>query len=172
MDPSSLIAIGRVTKRHGVRGELRVLPHNPDSAAMEVASSLRLRGPHGESESRRVLATRRNNRFYLMRLEGVTTAEAADQLIGYDVCIAREALPALASNEYYHTDLIGCAVRTEAGVALGKVWEIISTGSNDVCVVRGGGREYLIPMIDDVIASLDVASGEIVVRPLPGLLDL
>jgi 16S rRNA processing protein RimM len=51
------------------------------------------------------------------------------------------------------------------------VRELIVTGSNDVCVVRGTGREYLIPLIADVIATLDTAGREIVVHPVPGLLD-
>ena len=71
----------------------------------------------------------------------------------------------------YHADLIGCAVRTTAGESLGTVQEMIVTGSNDVCVVRGGGREVLVPLVADVIASLDTEARTIIVHPLPGLLE-
>jgi 16S rRNA processing protein RimM len=50
------------------------------------------------------------------------------------------------------------------------VVDVIVTGSNDVCVVRDGEREYLIPLIDDVIVELSPGE-KIVVRPIPGLLD-
>jgi 16S rRNA processing protein RimM len=83
----------------------------------------------------------------------------------------RADLPSAGPAEAYHADLIGCAVRTTAGEALGTVEELILTGSNDVCVVRGGGREVLIPLVADVIAVLDTGARTIVVHPLPGLIE-
>ena len=87
------------------------------------------------------------------------------------MAVPRAALPPPGPAAVYHVDLIGCAVRTTAGEALGTVQEMIVTGSNDVCVVRGGGREVLIPLVADVIAALDTAARTIVVHPLPGLLE-
>jgi 16S rRNA processing protein RimM len=71
----------------------------------------------------------------------------------------------------YHADLLGCAVVTTDGTALGTVREMLVTGSNDVCVVRDDGREVLVPLVADVIAQIDVAGRRLVVHPLPGLLD-
>jgi 16S rRNA processing protein RimM len=107
----------------------------------------------------------------LLRFEGVDDADSAASLVGSDVLVRPEQLPALGPDEAYHFDLVGCSVETETGEALGDVVDILVTGSNDVCVVRDAEREVLIPLIDDVIVRLDTEAGTIVVRPIPGLLD-
>lgn len=165
-----LIEIGRIVNRHGIRGEVRLMPHNPMSGAARWLTSILLVSD-GAREERKVIAARPHKRFILLELEGITTANQAEALVGRAACVRVEQLPALGAGEVYHADLIGCAVSTQAGEALGTVREVISTGSNDVCVVADGGREYLIPLIEDAIARLDVAERVIVVRPLPGLLD-
>lgn len=165
-----LVEIGRIVNRHGIRGEVRLLPHNPSSTAASWLDSI-LIVDGGSIEERKVLAARPHKRFVLLQIEGVTTANQAESLVGRSVCVRPEQLPPLGAGEVYHADLIGCAVSTESGEPLGTVREVIATGGNDVCVVVGRGREYLIPLIADAIARLDVAERVVVVRPLPGLLE-
>jgi 16S rRNA processing protein RimM len=169
--PGPLVELGRIVNRHGIRGELRMLPYNPESPAVRVSSPVVLTRPDGSSESRRVVSRRRHKQFLLLGLEGVATANDAEALVGCRVSVARADLPASGPAAIYHVDLVGCAVRTTAGEALGVVDEIIVTGSNDVCVVRGARGEVLIPLIADVIAELDTAARTVVVHPVPGLLD-
>jgi 16S rRNA processing protein RimM len=169
--PGELIELGRIVNRHGIRGEVRVLPHNPDSDAVLELPDVVLIGADGAIERRAVLASRRHKQFVLLRLADVATANDAEALVGRCVAMPRDRLPPVGPAQVYHVDLIGCAVRTTAGEALGIVEELIVTGSNDVCVVRGAGREVLIPLVADVIAALDTSARTIVVHPLPGLLD-
>jgi 16S rRNA processing protein RimM len=170
-DRRELIELGRIVGRHGVRGEVRLLPHDPDSDAVLDDRPVLLRGRDGTAQWRHVAASRPHKRFMLLTFAGIASANDADALVGATVAIARAQLPPPPPGAVYHADLVGCAVQTTAGTALGTVRELIVTGSNDVCVVRGTGREYLIPLIADVIARLDVAARSIVVHPLPGLLD-
>jgi 16S rRNA processing protein RimM len=165
-----LIEIGRLVKLHGVRGELRMLPYNPDSTLAADLPALLVRTPQGLRELA-VAGVRPHKRFLLFRFEGIDGADQAAPLVGSEVCVRAEQLPPLGPDEAYHIDLIGCSVETEDGTRLGEVSDILITGSNDVCVVRDGEREVLIPLIDDVIVRLDTEGGKIVIRPLPGLLD-
>jgi len=77
----------------------------------------------------------------------------------------------LRENEFYHRQIIGLVAITSEGREIGKVVEIMETGSNDVYVVRGQGKEYLIPAVKDVISSVDLDSGTITIIPIEGLLD-
>jgi 16S rRNA processing protein RimM len=167
---AALVEVGRIVNRHGVRGELRILPHNPASTILDALPPVVLRAPDGTCTAARLVAVRRHKRFVLARVAGVESVEAADALRGHAVCVGRDRLPPAGPDEVYHVDLIGCAVRTEDGTALGTVREVLSLASNDVCVVQGA-REYLIPLIADVVVHLDPAAGELIIRPLPGLLD-
>jgi len=170
-DGGPLVEIGRIVNRHGIHGEVRVLPHNPETTTLNAVEWVVLRDANTPGERRRVVARRRHKRFVLLRLEGCDTANDAEALVGRTVCVPREQLPPRQPHEVYQVDLIGCTVRTDSGDDLGTVREIFATGSNDVCVVWDGTREYLIPLIADVIVRLDPAAGEIVIHPVPGLLD-
>lgn len=165
------IELGRIVKRHGIQGEVRVLLHNPESATVVELSTLTLLRADGVCEQRQVLSARRHKQGALLKLDGVVTANDAEALIGCRVVVPRAALPAAGPRAVYHVDLIGCAVRTTGGEPLGTVHELIVTGSNDVCVVRDTHREFLIPFVADVIAEVDTTARTIIVRPVPGLLD-
>jgi 16S rRNA processing protein RimM len=167
----ALVELGAIVNLHGIRGELRLLPHNPDTALTGDVRELVLIHRDGTQQPLRLRGARRHKRFVLVTLEGVDDANAAQALIGCRVAVPRTALPPPGPNAVYHADLIGCGVVTTAGTALGRVQEMLVTPSNDICVVRGAGREHLIPLIADVIAEIDVAGRRLVVHPLPGLLD-
>jgi 16S rRNA processing protein RimM len=147
-----------------------MLPYNPDSTLAASLPVLLVRTPQGLRQLT-VTGVRPHKRFLLLRFEGIDDVDQAAALVGSEVCVRPDQLPALEPDEAYHVDLIGCLVETEEGTALGEVVDVLVTGSNDVCVVHDGTREVLIPLIDDVIVRLDTGAGRIVVRPLPGLLD-
>ena len=77
--------------------------------------------------------------------------------------MARSALPAAGEDEYYWSDLTGCRVRTTEGVELGVVERLFATGSNDVMVVQGEGRERLIPFTSAAVPSVDLDARVLVV---------
>ncbi|HTD26624.1 MAG TPA: ribosome maturation factor RimM, partial [Candidatus Elarobacter sp.] len=79
--------------------------------------------------------------------------------------------PPPAEDEFYYHEVVGFRVETTGGESLGAVAETFPTGLNDVWVVRGGGREHLIPVVADVVRAIDRATRRIVIEPLPGLLD-
>lgn len=170
-DGAELVELGRLVRRHGVRGEIRLLPYNPDSATLRPDQEVALSADRTGVEWIRITTLRRHQKYLLLRFEGVESANDADLFIGRTLSVPRNQLPQLAEDEIYHCDLIGCRVVTEAGDEIGVVDEILPTGSNDVLVVRSGAREHLIPWIDDVVADVDPAAARIVVRVVPGLLD-
>jgi 16S rRNA processing protein RimM len=107
----------------------------------------------------------------LLKLGGCDDRNKAEELRGMLVQIpTKEAMP-LEEGEYYHFQIIGAAVETESGEALGRVVEVLETGANDVYVVRGPRGEVLVPAIESVVRELDPDAKRVVIRPLPGMLD-
>ena len=107
----------------------------------------------------------------LVSLDAVDDRDAAEALVGARLIVRAGDLPPPAEGEFYYHELAGFRVETTAGEALGTIAETFPTGVNDVWVVRGGAREYLIPVIADVVRAIDRDEGRIVVEPIPGLLD-
>ncbi len=171
-EQSPLIEIGRIVNRHGIRGEVRLLPHNPATTALDGRPSAFLQAPEQAPVRYQIRGIRRHRHFLLLRLDQVETANAAEALVGCTVSVPREELPPPGPDAAYYYELIGCDVWTVEGERLGTVKGIFPTGSNDVCVVRDGSREYLIPIIADVVKQLDPVARKILIQPMPGLLEL
>ena len=83
--------------------------------------------------------------------------------------VLEAAVPSLPEGEYFHYQLLGLRVLTEEGEDLGRLNEILETGSNDVYVVSNDTVELLIPALTDVIRKVDLDEGVMVVRLLDGL---
>ncbi len=163
------LAVGRVQRPHGVRGELRleILTDYPERLAT-------LKAVYVGDDYRRygVSGCRLHQDIALIRLVGIDERNAADELRGQVVYVALEDAVPLEENEVYAFQAAGLRVVTEEGMDLGEITEILTIpGANDVLVVRGPRGETLIPVIENVIVDLDTEAGRLTIRALPGLLD-
>lgn len=114
-------------------------------------------------EERAVESSRIQTNGIVVTLEGCRDRESAEALRHAAVAVPRSALPEPEPGEYYWHDLIGLTVATTEGVELGRVDHLLETGANDVLVVYGE-RERLIPWIQgQVVQSVDLASGRMIV---------
>lgn len=172
MDRPNLVVMGRASGAFGLRGEVRVFPFGQDPATLTEAPAVFV-GPNPES-ARRLTPEgwRAHGQRLLLKAREVTTREQADALGGNWVYLPREEFAPLDEGEYYWADLKRAAVHTAEGRLLGRVKAVTTAGAHDLLVVEGdGGAELLLPMIEDVVVSLDPAGGRIVVDPLEGLLE-
>jgi len=161
------IAVGRVIRAHGIQGELIVHRFGDADEMMAPGRELRF-GDKENSVSRVVVLAQPHGREWRVRFEGVNDRNAAELLRGTWLYVSRDVLPELPDGSFYRFQLVGLAVRTEDGRALGRVEEILEAGAHDVCVVRGEGGDILIPAVDALVR-VDLERGEMVVHALPGL---
>ena len=165
------VRVGRISGSHGLNGALRMRPDNPESDSLaRVNRVFLLRG--AETEERRLRSARRVNRTtFKLALDGIDDANGAEFFKGAVVLVAESDLPPVAPGEFYYYQALGCEVVTTAGERVGAVVDVFATGANDVWTVRDGDREVLVPVIEDVVESLDFAARRIVLKTIPGLLD-
>ncbi len=162
-DPSTAVPVGRIVAAHGIRGELRVEPLTDFPDRFRTGAQLWLDGT-----PRRVQSSRWQGRLVVLKLQSVDDRNAAEALRGHELLVP--SLHALNEPDvFYQHDIVGLRVVTLDGEELGRVEDIISTGSNDVYVVRGERGELLLPAIDDVVKQIDVDGGVVTVEMLPGL---
>jgi 16S rRNA processing protein RimM len=160
------VVVGKVTKAHGIRGEVavEVRSDNPE----RFTDGARVFTPEGrELTIERVHA---HGQRTLVRFAGVTDRTAAEALAGTLLEVPESWLPELGDGEYWPFQLEGCTVVTEAGRELGTVSEVIPNPANDLWVaVDGAGTETLVPALRDLILEVDLAAKRIHVRDVPGL---
>lgn len=171
--PADLLSIGRVSRAHGLRGELRVELHFSGSDALGEVDELWLSkdpaSPDG-AERYAIEAARPVPKAYLVKLESIDDRNAAEALQRTGVWVPRSALPQTEESEYYLVDLIGARVVGPEG-EIGTVVEIATHPSIDCIVIRTpDGRTLEQPLVPDWIARVSVAEKLVELSTLEGLI--
>lgn len=162
---SQFIAVGQVIAPWGVRGEIKVevMTDFPDrfSPQQEV---------YIEGHAVAIERSRWHRGRIILKLATIDSVAAAQELRGRFLEVPQSQLRPLPKDEYYQFQLLGLEVWTTEGELLGRIARILPTGSNDVYEVPSKGGALLIPAIEDVVKSVDLQSGRIVIEAIEGLL--
>lgn len=173
--PVRYVAIGEIASPHGLRGEVKVVPLTdfPDRFARTARVLLGPPGGEPAEEPVEVERARVQGRFVLAKLARVDSVEEAARLRGRLMYVPREETEPLPEGRFYRFDLEGLSVVTEDGVALGELAAVVENPANDLFVIRppGGGRDILIPALRSVVRKVDLKTGRMVVRLIPGLVE-
>ena len=157
------LAVGLLRKPHGVMGEIsmQVLTDFPERLGKGKVILV------GEDpRPLKIEAVRWHGNSLLLKFAEFSDCDEVGVLRNLMVYVSAKELPALPEGGYYYHQLIGLAVVDEAGQTLGELAEILETRANDVYVVKDeDGKELLLPVTDEVILRVDLAAGEMVVRP-------
>jgi 16S rRNA processing protein RimM len=160
------VVVGKVTKAHGLHGEVvvLVLSDNPERFVPGAAVFL-------ESGRELLVRTSRpSGARLLVAFDGIDDRTAAETLRGATLVVPRSMLPELPDGEYWPHQLEGCIVVTESGRGLGAIADVVSNPANDLWVaVDDTGTETLVPAIREVVVDVDIDARRVLVRDIPGL---
>ncbi len=118
-----------------------------------------------------ILSIRTDRESLLISFEGISNCEEASMLRNATIEVDVSMMPELRKNQYYYHQIIGLSVVTVAGEMIGKVIDIMETPGNEVYVIQGMGKEYLIPAVKPIITAIDLNAGTMTITPIDGLLD-
>ncbi len=162
-DNAELLILGKIVAVHGVRGEVKVCSYtDPIDNLLDYPRWTLRRGE--EFRQVEVLSSRVQGNVLVAKLKGLDDREIARTYVDFEICLPRDALPALGNGEFYWHQLEGLKVINQAGLLLGKVHHLLETGANDVLVVRPcehslDDRERLLPYTDHCVLVVDLAAG-------------
>ena len=157
MVKEGFLLIGKITGAHGIKGTSKAFFYSESLSALESDSLILLKNSEGLEKTYEIKWVKPHGRGFLLSLEGISCREEAKALIGSELFIKKEKLSELEDGTYYWFDIIGLDVYTVEDKYLGCVESIISTGSNDVYVVKdaAGNNEILIPALESVVLEID-----------------
>jgi 16S rRNA processing protein RimM len=160
------IVVGRITKAHGVHGEVAVenRSDNPDRWAVGAVVF--------DDEGRRltVRAIRPHRDRLLVTFDEIDDRTTAAAMAGGTLVVPESWLPPLHEGQWWTFQLEGCAVTTESGRSLGTIAEVLEYPAHDLWrVVDGNGIETLIPAVEAFVVSVDPVARMATVRDVPGL---
>lgn len=170
---SARICVAKFGAAHGVRGEIRLWPFTQEPLGVTSYGPLETQDGARRFE---IISARAQKDHLVARVKGIDTREAAELLNGLDLYVAREKLPAIETDEFYHADLIGLAAVTTGGDAVGRIVAVHNFGAGDIVEIAPatssdkGGETLMLPFTNAVVPTVDIAGGRVIVVP-PGEVD-
>jgi 16S rRNA processing protein RimM len=166
-----MIAVGRIAKSVGIKGELKVVPLTDDPHRFSSLTKVWIGRDEATSESCTINSVRITGGKIFLKLNELGSRTDAESKRNDLIFIPEEDASGPPQGSYYIHEIVGMEVSTDRGEVLGKVREVLQLPANDVWVVLRGKKEILIPATKEIIAAVDVERRTIVIHPIEGLFD-
>jgi 16S rRNA processing protein RimM len=154
------VDLGRIVGVFGLNGAVKVQPLTDFPERFDPGEQVWVRG-----QPVRIVESHWHKGQVRLALEGFSTVEAAESLLGEGLTMPRSARPKLGSGEYYHDQLVGLEVVTDEGRTIGVVDEVLPTPASGL--LRVG--EILIPVVKEFVLRVDLCARRVTVRLIPGM---
>ncbi|NMB24690.1 MAG: 16S rRNA processing protein RimM [Firmicutes bacterium] len=171
--PQTWVIIGEIARPHGIKGYVKVRMHTDYPHRFQDLTTVYLWRDGQEPRLSGFKLIMEQQDHLICQIPGVETRSDAAALRGTLIVVPRAQAVEPPPGEYYIFDLVGLSVYSEDGEHLGELKEVLQPGANDVYVVEpaDAGEEILLPAIADVILDIDLETGRMLVRLLPGMLE-
>ena len=167
-----VVAVGRVGKAHGIRGDAFVEPWT-DAPDERFSAGVRLSTQPADRGPLTVESARQHSGKLVVHFTGVDDRNAVEALRGTVLLVPASARPPIEDpDEFYDTDLIGLNVRTVTGQVWGPVTDVLHSPAGSLLAIDVSGREVLVPFRAEFVPTVDLAAGIAEVDPPDGLLEL
>lgn len=164
------LEIGQIVNTNGLKGMLKIKPFTDDITRFENLEIIYIQKGQ-ELIAKNIEEVKYVKNMVLLKLEGIDNIEEAEKYRNMYIKIDKEDIGDIPEDSYLVVDMLKCNVYTEENELLGKMVDVLSTGSNDVYVVRTAeGKEILLPAIKDVIKEIDIQNKKIIVNLMDGLI--
>ncbi len=166
------VTVGRIGRPHGIHGAV-VVGVRTDEPELRFAKGSRLDTDPAGHGPLVVAGSRWHSGELLVRFAGVDDRDAAGELRGTWLLVDSATLaPPDDPDVFRDGDLIGLAVRTADGAAVGTVDDVLHSGQDVLVIKSPDGREVMVPFVLPLVPEVDVPAGYLVIDPPEGLIDL
>ena len=173
MTREDLLVIGRIARPHGLTGEVVIRETPLDANEFRKLQQVTLDLPgRGLRSGLRVSSVRDFKDALLVCFAGTDNVDKANKIRGASVLVAREAMPAISSDEVYYFELVGLIVVDESGNILGKVTKVLPTAGHEVLEVETEDEPILLPYHPEVVLGWERDARRLTVRLPAGLREI
>lgn len=164
--PTDFVTVGKINQPWGINGHVKVTPLTDNPERLIAGASVYI-----DSELTKILDVQSPHGYPIVRFAGYEDRQSVEVLLGKLISIENNLLPKLEIDTYYIHDLLGLNVTTTEGIMLGKLVDVLTTGANDVYVIRQHNKkDFLIPATSEVIKDVNTEDGTMIIEILPGLI--
>lgn len=161
------LRIGKIVNTQGIKGEVRVIPLTDDITRFDKLKNVYIEGE--PPLNLKIEYTKYHKNFVLIKFKGLDSINDVEKYKNTYILVDRKNSIKLSEGSYFICDIIGLEVVDTDGASLGHICEVMSTGSNDVYIVKMDESEILIPALKTVVKEINMQEGRMVVELPEGL---
>ncbi len=170
---SRKVRIGKITRAHGMKGEVKFLPFlikNPE-IILEIPLFFKKLGKEAFEPLRPEKIRPAPGGGFLIKFENINHREEAEALQDLELYVDLADLPPKEEGEFYVYELIGLKVKLPSGEILGEVVGLMPVGPYELLEIRTPERKTIyLPMIEEIIGEINLKEGFIQATPSPDLI--
>lgn len=153
---NDFITIGQLMRPHGVRGDIRCLPHTHDLNRHRQLKSVRLQYADGSRKELQVEKSSRHGEIWHFKFVGFDSPEACQELVNAEIQIPLTERVPPPPGQFYFSDLEGLTAVDDAGQKIGTVLGVEELPSVNAFLLRINGKEVFAPWIDACVGAIDL----------------
>jgi 16S rRNA processing protein RimM len=163
------LSIGQIVNTHGIKGEVKVYPLTDDASRFDKLKEVYIESKN-EMTKYQVESAKHLKNTVILKLKGIDTMNDAEKLRQLYIKVGRWDAVRLPKDTFFICDIVESEVFDIHGQLLGKLHDVLQTGSNDVYVVKNEQREILIPALKTVVKEINLQNKKIIVDLPEGLI--
>ena len=166
-----MLQVGVIANTHGIAGEVKVFPTTDDNQRFKKLKAVKL-DTGKELLDLEIQGVKFFKQMVILKFKGIDSINDIEKYKGKPLFVTRENAVKLEADEYFIADLIGLKVLLEDEQMFGTLEDVITTGANDVYVVKSKEHgQVLLPAIKECVLEVKPKEGFIKIRPMKGLWD-
>lgn len=164
------LEIGQIVNTNGLKGMLKIKPFTDDITRFEDLEFVYIQKGQ-ELIEKNIEEVKYVKNMVLLKLEGIDNIDEAEKYRNLYIKINKKDIGDIPEDSYLIVDMLKCNVYTDEDKLLGKMVDVLTTGSNDVYVVKTeSGKEILLPAIKEVVKDINIQNKKIIVKLMDGLI--
>ena len=171
MTKNDCFFFGKVTKTHGLKGEITIILDVVNPSDFKDLRYLLIEDK-GNLIPYFIENQKINGDKMFVQLQDVTKMEQAVVFLGKGVFLPNEMLPELDDNDFYFKEIIGFKLIDEEKGEVGTISDVLEYPTQAVIQVMRDGKEILIPIHDDIIQKVNKKAKTLNIKAPEGLIDM
>ncbi|WAM34726.1 ribosome maturation factor RimM [Caldicellulosiruptor morganii] len=165
------LQVGKIVNTFGLKGEVKVIPLTDSPERFSELEYVLLED--NLSQRLTIERYRVKDNIVIMKFKEISSIDDAQKLKNRFLVIERERAKKLPEDTYFICDIIGLEVCDLDGRKLGRIKDVLQTGSNDVYICQSyiGKKDLLIPALKDIVKEVNIEQGYMKIKVIEGLLD-
>lgn len=160
------ICVAKIATAHGIKGLVKLHVFADD---ISLVTGDLFTAETGD-KTLKIIPKNKTAKHWLAEVDGVVERNGAEALRGTELYAPQTALPEIADDEFYYSDLIGLPAIDESGTIIGEIIAVENFGASDLLDIKPKGKpSFYLPVSDETL--LEIADDKVIIAIPEGLLE-